>query len=358
MWKSALIYVGAVILSLGVGAILLATMHVSPFAYYREMITIGLIDNAFPNKPLEGLISISVPLMLTSIALSLAYKIRFWNIGGEGQFIMGAVSAATVALSCGDSLSPFPLLLLMMLSAMLAAGLYGFIPAILKVKFGTNETLMTLMLNYIALYFLYYIGETKADWNFYLDNGSLRPRFQSFPQNAAMPSIKIGSFHLNISLIFTVIIFVIIFFYLYKTKHGYEISVVGDSPNTAKYAGMKVNVIIVRTMILSACLVGLAGGFYVSSQRVLSTTVTGGVGWTGIIVAWLSKLNPIGIFITSALISVLRYGCQVAAADYSTLDANFADLLQGIILFTVLAADFFLRFKIVFRSKKSGRDEK
>ena len=134
-----------------------------------------------------------------------------------------------------------------------------------------------------------------------------------------------------------------------KTKHGYEISVVGDSQSTAKYAGMKVGRIVMRTMFLSAALIGLAGTFYVSTAHSLSTSVTNNVGWTGIIVAWLSRLNPVVILVTSLLISVLRVGCQTAATNFPVIDSNFADLLQGIILFTVLMADFLTRFKIVFR---------
>ena len=128
---------------------------------------------------------------------------------------------------------------------------------------------------------------------------------------------------------------------------------VGDSPNTARYAGMRVNTIVIRTIFLSAALIGLAGAFYVSSAGTLSTSVTNDVGWTGVIVAWLAQLNTIGIVVASLLITVLQFGSQVAGASYSTIDANFADLLQGIILFIVLAADFFTRFKLV-RGGKSG----
>lgn len=352
--RRVLLYLGAIVLSLGMGALLLLFLGINPLEYYKEMVTIGMIDNRFAYKSLEGLIKVTVPLMITSISLSMAFRMRFWNIGGEGQFIIGAICAAAVALTAPASLGSVLTLILMCLAGAAGAGAWGTIPAVLKVRFGTNETLMTLMLNYIALYFLYFLGETKADWNFFLSTESVRPIYSTFPENGWMPAIQIGKFSLNLSLIFAVLIFVILYIYMTKTKHGYEISVVGDSTATARYAGMKVSWITIRTMLISACLIGLAGAFYVSTSHTLSNSVTGDVGWTGIIVAWLSKLNPVAIFVNSILISVLQFGCQNAASDFAGINSTYADLLQGMILFLILAADFFVRFKIVVR--KRSRD--
>ena len=122
----------------------------------------------------------------------------------------------------------------------------------LKVKFGTNETLMTLMLNYVALYFLIFLGETQAEWNFFLDTSSARPVFFNFGKEVAFPRIMIGKFGLNVCVLLTLLIGVLVYCYLKYSKHGYEIAVVGDSPNTARYAGMKVGRIVVRTIFLSA----------------------------------------------------------------------------------------------------------
>lgn len=353
-------YLIAILAALTVGGVLLISIGVNPFVLYKDMFTIGMLGSRFAYKSIEGLITVFVPLLITSLALSLSFKMRFWNIGGEGQFIIGALAAATVALKFGDSMSSFPLLLLMFVSAMLAAGVFGGFVALLNVRFKTNETLMTLMLNYIALYLLRFFGETQAPWNFYLSDESVRPVFRKFSEAAFMPTITIGKFSLNISLLFAVAICVGVYFYLKKTKHGYEISVVGDSANTARYAGMNVKKIILRTMFLSAALIGLASGFYVSGAKVLSTSITNNVGWTGIIVAWLSKLNTFAIFGVSLLISIMQYGAQAASTQFPSIDSNFADLLQGIILFFVLAADFFIRFKLVFRKsaeKQGGEAE-
>lgn len=349
-------YLLAILLALTVGGVLLFAIGVNPLVLYKDMFTIGMLGSRFAYKSIEGLLTMFIPLLITSLALSLSFKMRFWNIGGEGQFIIGALAAATVALKFGNTMPSFSLLVLMFLASMLCAGLYGGIVALLNVRFRTNETLLTLMLNYIALYLLRFFGETQAPWNFYLSDESVRPVFQKFPEAAFMPTISIGKFSLNVSFIFAILICVGVYFYLKKTKHGYEISVVGDSTNTARYAGMNVPKIIVRTMFLSAALIGLAGGFYVSGAKVLSTSVTNNVGWTGIIVAWLAKLNTFAVFGVALLISIMQYGVQAASTQFPIIDSNFADLLQGIILFFVLAADFFIRFKLVFRksAKKQG----
>ena len=316
------------------------------------MLTLGIPGNKYPFRILENFIKLFVPLLIVSTALALAFKMRFWNIGGEGQFILGAICASAVGLKLGESLPRPAVLLVMALCGLLGGGLYGVFVAALKVKWGTNETLLTLMLNYIALYFLQFFAETKGDWNFFLDPASARPKFIKFPVNAQMLTIPLGPFNLNLSLVAAGVICALIFVYLKHTKGGYEIAVVGDSPSTARYAGMPVGKIVVRTIFLSAALIGLAGAFYVSSAGTLSASVTNDVGWTGIVVAWLAKLNTAGIVLASLLITVLQFGCQSASTTYPSIDANFANLLQGVILFAVLAADFFTRFKLVKQSKE------
>ena len=355
LWKKACLYAGAVAIALLLGAVLLLFIGVNPIAYYTRMFTMGTVGNPIAYKVFINYLKDFVPLALTSVALSLAFKMRFWNIGGEGQFILGAISAAFVAFKLGPVLPGIVTLLLMCAAAMLAAGLYGLLVAALKVKFGTNETLMTLMLNYVALYILFYIGEPKADWNFFLDPGSVRPVFASFANIVSFPAIPLGKFSLNICVILTFVIGALMYVYQKYTKQGYEISVVGDSAGTARYAGMKVNRIVLRTVFLSACLIGLAAAFKVGTAGILSTSITNDVGWTGIIVAWLSQLNTVVIFAVSALICMLHYGSTIAAATFSQVDSSFANMLQGVILFLVLAADFYTRFRVVI-VKKGGNN--
>ena len=356
LWKKCLFSVAAVLAALLAGGVILLSIGVDPIAYYTRMFTLGTIGNKIAYKTYMNYLKDFVPLVLTSVALSLAFKMRFWNIGGEGQFIMGAIAASAVALKLGESLPSWAVLALMCLAAMVAAGLYGLLVAALKVKFGTNETLLTLMLNYVALYALTFLMETKASWNVFLNPDELRPVPQSYSEGAMFPTIPlVGKFRLNICVIFVFVIGVLIYIYLKRTKQGYEISVVGDSAGTARYAGMKVDRIVLRTVFLSACLIGLAAAFKMGTVGTLSTAITNDVGWTGIIVAWLSQLNTGVIFVVSALISVLHFGSTVAATTFKQVDSSFANMLQGFILFLILAADFMIRFRIV-RTKKEGKN--
>ena len=353
--RQLLAYVAAVALALAVGAVLLAVQGVEPVTFYRQLITMGIPGSRYPWRAVENFIKLFVPLLIVSMALSLAFKMRFWNIGGEGQFIMGAFWAGFAAMKLGGALPQPAMAAVMALCGALGGGLYGVFVAALKVRFGTNETLLTLMLNYIALYFLQFFAETKAGWNFFLDPESARPKFAKFPASAQMAAIPLGPFNLNLSLVAALALCGLIFVYLNYTKRGYEIAVVGDSPNTARYAGMKVGKIVIRTIFLSAALIGLAGAFQVSSAGILSASVTNDVGWTGIVVAWLAKLNTAGIVVASLLITVLQFGCQTASTTYPSIDANFANLLQGVILFIVLAADFFTRFQLVRTRKEAAK---
>lgn len=352
-WKIALFYIGAILVALTIGAILLLCLKVNPFQFYLDTFSIGLIGNAIPLKIIGNFINSFVPLLITSLGLSLAFKMKFWNIGGEGQFIIGALVAASIGIGLGDKLNGFFLVILMCLLGGASAGIYGLITAVFKVRFGTNETLLTLMFNYIALYLLTFFAQNKFGWNILLDPNSDRPMFAQIPDSAKMWSLNLGGLTINTTLIIGIAIVVLMFFYYKKTKQGYEIAVVGDSHNTAKYAGMNVPKIILRTVFLSAFIVGLAGAFKVTSSSFrLSEAITDDVGWTGIVVAWLAQLNPFGILLVSFLLAILQFGITSASASHTNLDANFADLLQGIILFVVLAVHFLINYKIVVNKTK------
>lgn len=352
-WKIALLYVGAVLVALIFGAILLAFLKVNPFEFYFDVFTIGLVGNTIPLKIISNFINSFVPLLITSLGLSLAFKMKFWNIGGEGQFIVGALVATSIGIGLGDKLNGFFLVMLMCLMGGVSAGIYGLITAVFKVKFGTSETLLTLMFNYIALYLLTFFAQNKLGWNILLDPNSDRPKFDQIPESARMWSMNLGGLTINTTLIIGIIIVVLLFLYYRYTKQGYEISVVGDSHNTAKYAGMNVSRIILRTVFLSAFIVGLAGAFKITSSSFsLSEAITDDVGWTGIVVAWLAQLSPFGILLVAFLLSVLQFGIASASASHTNLDANFADLLQGIILFVVLAVHFLINYRVVVNKDK------
>lgn len=340
-----LLTIGAILLSLVLGGILLACLGYNPVDFYVQMI----LGNFKNSSYLKLMVRVLIPLLITSLGVSLAFKMRFWNIGAEGQFIVGALIAMTFSLLIGDSLpSPLGAIIIVLLGT-LGGGPYALFVAVLKVKFGTNETLMTLMLNYVALYIASYTLKT----DFYAVQGQGVPAFKVIAESLWLTEINIGKFSFDTALFVAVALVVIMFVYFKQSKQGYELNVVGDSPNTAKYAGMKVKWIIVRTMFLSGAIIGMAGALKLcgsSAGHTFSANITGGVGWTSIIVAWLAKLNPIGILIASLLMSILERGCAFARTSLG-ISESMSDVLQGIILFTVLASDFFINYKISFRKK-------
>ncbi len=358
-------YAVAFAVSFGIASLILLALDVDLGVYFKNMLTIGLVSSKLPLINIQDFVEQLVPLLIVSLGLMLAFRIKFWNIGGEGQFIAGAVLAYVAAyyLNQNGVTSPWIVMVVAGVVGGLAGAIYGMIPAVLKVKFGTNETLLTLMLNYIALYALQFLGNTgsgkeggKEAFSIFLDPRFARKTFNVLPSEIRIPKIEIGGFKLNVSLLIALILFVIFYFYLKKSKHGYEMSVVGDSASTARYAGMNVNAVTLRTVFISAFLVGLAGALYLCSSGKLSESITGNVGFTGIVVAWLAKLSPIMIIVVSVLLTVLRFGAEKANADFSHIDSNIADVFYGIILFAVLACEFFINFKVTFHFAKKTKE--
>jgi len=333
----------AVLIAIVAGGILIACMGINPVSFYGTVI-VGCFRSALSVK---SLIRIVIPLLIASIAVIPAFRMKFWNIGGEGQFIMGAVFASYVALFFPEGIPHLPLMLLMAIAGIIGGGIWALIPAFFKCKFGTNETLLTLMLNYIALYTIQYLRD--GPWRDPAAGGF--PKIAKFPERAWLDQL----FGVDISWIVAVLLVIFMTIYLKRTKHGYEIAVVGDSVNTARYAGMNVNAVIMRTMFLSGAIAGLGGMLQVSGEattHTLSMGIAGGVGFTAIIVVWLANLSPITTVAVATLIGMLDKGCGVAESTYG-LSSAVSDILQGIILFTVLGAMFFTSYKIVFRSKQS-----
>jgi len=234
----------------------------------------------------------------------------------------------------------------MFVAGLVGGGLWGLIPCIFKVKFGTNETLFTLMLNYIALYTISLLRDGAwAD-----PNSPGFPKIARFATNSQLDKV----FGIHIGWIVALLLVIILFVYMKFSKQGYEISVVGESTATAKYAGMNVKKVMLRTMFLSGGIAGVAGMIQsTGSDMTLATGVAGGVGFTAIIVAWLAQLNPIAILFVSSLFGIMEKGSSIVESTYK-LSANFSDILQGIILFFVLGTDFFIRYKIAFRKSQKG----
>ncbi|MDI9494756.1 MAG: ABC transporter permease [Bacillota bacterium] len=335
------IRIAAFISALAAGGLFILFLGYNPIELYGT-----IISGAFRSKmAFQATIRFMIPLLMSSLGVAMAFKMRFWNIGAEGQIIVGAVCASYFALF-HDTWPHFLLLLVMFAAGALGGGLWGLIPAYFKSKYDTNETLFTLMLNYIALHIITYLRD--GPWK---DPGSSGfPKIARFAPNAQLDKILGVHFGWIIALILVFIVFI----YLRYTKHGYEISVVGESKSTAKYAGMDVRKIILRTMAISGGICGITGMIQAAgSDMTLASSVAGGVGFTAIIVSWLAYLNPFGILLVSFLFSVLEKGSSVMQSAYG-LSTYFASVLQGIILFFILGCEFFIRYKFVV-SRKGGR---
>lgn len=332
----------AVLLSLIAGGVFIAVVGQNPFVIYKT-----IIEGAFRSvMAFQGTVKLMIPLLITSLGVTLAFKMKFWNIGAEGQMIMGATCATFFALFCSHW-NHFILVIVMFLAGIIGGGLWGLLPAFFKIKYDTNETLFTLMLNYIALHIVSYLRD--GPW---MDPDSQGfPKIARFDVNASLD--KVGG--IQIGWIIGLLLVVVVFVYIKYTKQGYEISVVGESQDTARYAGMSVKKIVLRTMFLSGGICGLAGMVQATGSDItLTTSVAGGVGFTAIIVAWLAQLNPFGILIVSFLFSVLEKGSSVVQSTFG-LSTDCADVLQGIILFFILGCEFFVRYQFVFRNKKEGK---
>ena len=327
----------AIFLALVTGGLFLLAVGFNPFSVYGTMVA-GSVGSA---SNLRETIKIAIPLCISALGVALAFKMRFWNIGAEGQISVGAIAASFFALTFPDW-PQAPLLLAMGLAGFIAGGLWGLVPAYFKARFNTNETLFTLMMNYIAIFIIQLMRE--GPWR---DPKSGFPKVPMFEKSARVPQV----FGVHAGWIVALVLVVLVYIYLTRTKQGYELTVVGENENTARYAGMNVKKIILRTMFLSAGIAGLAGMLQASgADRTLTETVAGGVGFTAITVSWLSQLNPLAILIVSALFGCLEKGSGTIRSVYN-ISPSTSQVFQGIILFFVLGAEFFINYKVVWGRK-------
>ena len=281
-------------------------------------------------------------LLCIALALTPAFRMRFWNTGAEGQTLMGVLSAIAVDFYLGGKIPEWLLLILMLLAALLGGAVWGVIPALFKARWNTNETLFTLMMNYVASFVVSYF---LVIW---VPNGS-----SSLPKlrTGKMPTIGGNDYLLIILIVF--ILTIVLFIYLNYTKHGYEISVVGESVRTAQYVGISVAKVVIRTMLLSGVLCGLTGFLIASGlDQTVTTNSVGGQGFTAIMVAWLAKFNPLVMILTSGLIQLLNQGAAQISQDLNVSGA-FPNVIVGIILFFIIGCEFFINYQIHFRGKSS-----
>lgn len=284
-----------------------------------------------------------VILLCIALAITPAFKMRFWNIGAEGQVLMGALGSVICIIYFGGKVPDAVLILIMFVFSIVLGAIWAVIPAIFKARWNTNETLFTLMMNYIAMNLVAYCINVWAPDG----SGTIGLlKFGHFPQ--------VGGQAYLLNIIIVSILTAVLYIYLKSSKHGYEISVVGQSEKTAKYIGINVRKVIIRTMILSGLMCGLAGLLLVGgSHHTINTNLAGGRGFTAILVSWLAQFNPIMMILTSFLVVFLQQGsAQVATAQNLGASHAYSSIIVGIFFFFIIGCEFFLNYKIKFRNRK------
>ena len=346
-YKSTGIRAIAIILALLLcGIVTTLTTGINPIQVY-ESIILGAFGSV--RKTWVTFQNIAI-LLLIALALTPAFKMKFWNIGGEGQVLIGGLAAAACMICLGNKLPNGVVIPCMILASIAAGAVWGFIPAFFKAKWNTNETLSTLMMNYIATQLVAFF---TIVWE--VPKGSGKIGIINQDSNVGWLPQVFGSKYL-LSIIVAVIITIFMYIYLNYSKHGYEISVVGESENTAKYVGIKVERVIIRTMVLSGSICGLVGLLLVGGiNHTITTTIAGGQGFTAVLVSWMSKFNPLTMVLSSFLIIFMDRGSSEISTSFG-LNHSYSDILTGIILFFIIGCEFFIRYRLQFR-KKTEKEE-
>ena len=343
MWKSWLIRAIAIVAAFLVcGLITFLLVQRNPLDMYSSMFR-GSFGSG---RKIWKLVKDMAILLCISLAVTPAFRMKFWNIGAEGQVLMGCLATAACLFYLSGQVPDWCLILLMLVTAVAAGAAWGVIPALFKAKWKTNETLFTLMMNYVATYLVAFFLLTWTP-----DGSSTLGRMEKH----GMLPVLFGNAYVLIILV-VALLTAAMFVYLNYTKHGYEISVVGESENTARYIGISVPKVIIRTMLVSGAVCGLAGFLIVGGlDRTITTESAGGQGFTAIMVSWLANFNPLIMILTSFLLIFLDQGAAQVAQDFGMSDA-FPSIITGIILFFIIGCEFFINYKVVFRS--SGKESR
>jgi len=339
-WFPALVSVAAILVALIIGGFIILIAGGDPFATYGHIArasfgSLGVFSDTMVK---------AIPLMFIGLACALAFQMRLWNIGAEGQFFMGAWGASTVVLLpiLPKDTPQWLFILVMVIAGLVCGAIWGFIPGILKAKLQVNEIITTLMMNYIAVSWVnYFIFAVWTEGGFQMS--------AMFPKNAWLPRLtdlaeQVPIFRgltTHFGLVLALLAAVVIWFILFRSQWGYEIRLLGDNPNAARYSGISVTRNTVFVFMLSGALAGLAGMSEITGVvHRLQSAISPGYGFTGIIVAWLAKLNPFGVILVSILFGAL------ILAGREIQPSGIPKMIQGIILVCLIASDFILRYKV------------
>ena len=347
-WKGWVIRLIAILLALLVdGLIIFAVVRMNPVAVYQTMFA-GAFGTA---RRSWVTIRDCCLLLCISIGLAPAFKMKFWNLGAEGQILIGGIATAACMIYLGGSIPNWLLLIVMAVASIAAGGIWGLIPAAAKARWDTNESLFTLMLNYVAIQLTSY---AVARWENPVGSNTVGIINQK-TQAGWFPSLFGQTYGLNV--IIAIVLMVGMYAYLNYTKQGYEISVVGESHNTARYAGISLSKVYLRTMLISGAICGFSGFVAVAGYgHTISTSTAGGRGFTAIIVAWLAKFNPFVMVLISLLLAFLDNGATQIASQYN-LNSYASQIIEGVILFFILGSEFFINYRLVFRGREGKEKE-
>lgn len=341
-WQAWLIRIGAVVAALLICSVVTVVITgQNPAEVYSAMIY-GAVGS---KRRIWSLLQSLAMLLCVSLAVTPAFKMKFWNIGAEGQTLIGGFATAACMILFGDKLPSYILLPVMIITSILAGAIWAFIPAFFKAHWNTNETLFTLMMNYIATqivaYFCFKWSNPKGSGHIGIIN--------SVSHSGWLPTI--GKYDYLLNIIIVALLTVFMYIYLKYSKHGYEISVVGESENTARYIGINVKKVIMRTMFLSGAICGLAGLLLVAgTDHTVATNTVNNRGFTAIMVSWLAKFNPAYMILTSLLIVFFQKGATQISTSLG-LNDSFSDIITGIIIFFIIGSEFFINYSIKFREK-------
>ena len=339
--KRWLIRIVAILIALFIMSFFFLFLGHNPLEVYKAIIE-GSIGNKYRfNKTIE----LMVPLSLSALGIMIAFKMKFWNIGAEGQIAVGAIAASYFALNYPE-LNRVVLLSVMFFASAIAGGIFAFIPAFFKVKFKTNETLFTLMLNYVALKMITYLQ--YGPWKDPEARGFAK--IANFSNNGRLPDI----FGIHAGWIILIFIIILVYLLMNKSKLGYEIAVIGESKKTANYAGMNVGKVIMISLFVSGALSGIVGMMQTAGVNyTLSDQVTGGMGFTAIIIAWLSQIKVVLVPIVGFLFAILVQGASFIQSGFQ-IPQSVAGILQAMILFFALGSEFFINYKLHFERRVKG----
>ena len=348
LWRSWLFRAVALFASLVVcGVIIFALTGLNPVRVYAAMFSgaFGTVKRSWVT------IRDLMMLLCISVGLAPAFKMRFWNIGAEGQILAGGIVSAALMIYAGNSIPLVPLLMLMFLASAAAGAVWGLIPGVFKAVWNANETLFTLMMNYIAIQVTSYF---VALWENPYGSNTVGV-INQLSKGGWFPAIFGQMYLLNVIIVLALTI--LMYLYLRYSKQGYEIAVVGESENTARYAAINVRKVVIRTMLISGAICGVAGFIAVAGAgHTISTSTAGGKGFVAIIVAWLSKFNTLVMVLISGLLVFLDKGAVQIASQFD-LNDFVSEMITGIILFFILGSEFFINFKVRFRGriKEAGK---